>query len=104
MAVKLLQINYRFSGSRADFERNFGPIAVELAKVPGLRWKIWLMDEANASGGGIYVFEDEGSLAAYLEGPIVAQLKSHPAFRELSVQSFDVLETPTAVTRGPIGN
>ena len=102
MAPQLLQINYRFNGTRVDFEREFGPLAAGIAKVPGLRWKIWLIDEAASRGGGTYLFADEASLRAYLDGPIVAALKSHPAFSELSVRAFAVMEGPTAVTRGPI--
>jgi hypothetical protein len=40
MSPQLLQINYKFNGSRADLEREFGPVASEIAKVPGLRWKV----------------------------------------------------------------
>jgi hypothetical protein len=74
----LLQINYRFSVSRAEFESGFDAIASEIAQVPGLRWKIWLLDEAESRGGGIYLFDDEESVRAYLEGPIVAALKFTP--------------------------
>ena len=35
MSPQLLQINYKFNGSRADFEREFGPMASEIARVPG---------------------------------------------------------------------
>jgi hypothetical protein len=103
MSPQLLQINYQFKGSRADFEREFGPVAAEIAKVPGLRWKMWLVNEAESSGGGCYLFNDEASLRAYLGSPVIAALKSHPAFSQLSVQTFAVLEGPTAVTRGPVG-
>ena len=102
MAPQLLQVNYKFNGSRADFEREFGTVAVEIAKVPGLRWKMWLVNEAESSGGGCYLFDDEASLLAYLAGPVITALKSHPAFSQLSVQTFAVLERPTAVTRGPL--
>ena len=102
MSPQLLQINYKFNGSRADFEREFGPVATEVAKVPGLRWKVWLINEAESSGGGCYLFDDEASLLDYLGGPVIAALKSHPAFSQLSVQTFEVLEGPTAVTRGPV--
>jgi hypothetical protein len=102
MSLQLLQINYKFNGSRADFEREFGPVAAEIAKVPGLRWKIWLFDEVEARGGGHYLFDDESSLSAYVDGPVVTALKSHAAFSELAVQTFAVLEGPTAVTRGPV--
>ena len=103
MLPQLLQINYKFNGSRTNFEREFGPVAAEIAKVPGLRWKIWLVNEAESSGGGVYLFNDEASLRAYLDGPVIAALKSHPAFSQLSVQTFGVLEGPTAITRGPVG-
>jgi hypothetical protein len=101
MSVQLLQINYKFSGSRADFAREFGPVAVDIANVPGLRWKIWVFNEVESRGGGIYMFDDEPSVVAYLDGPVIAALKSHPAFSELSVQQFAVLDEPTTVTRGP---
>jgi hypothetical protein len=102
MSLQLLQINYKFNGSRADFEREFGPMAAEIAKVPGLRWKVWLVNEAESSGGGCYLFEDEASLLSYLSGPVIAALKSHPAFSELSARTFAVLDGLTALTRGPV--
>jgi hypothetical protein len=98
----LLQINYKFSVSRAEFESGFDTVASQIAQVPGLRWKIWLLNEAESRGGGIYLFDDEESARAYLEGPIVTAMKSLPVLSEVSVNSFSVLEEPTAVTRGPI--
>lgn len=102
MSPRLLQITYSFRGSRVEFEEGFGPVAAQIAEVTGMRWKIWLMDEANSRGGGTYVFEDEHSMQAYLEGPIIAGLKAHPAFSDVRVQSFAILDGPTTVTRGPI--
>lgn len=99
--MQILQINYQFAGNRAEFESQFGPVAEEIAKVPGLRWKIWLFDEAESRGGGIYLFDDAAAVEAYLAGPVVAALKTHPAFSDLSVRQFDVLQGPTAITRGP---
>jgi len=98
----LLQINYKFLVTRTEFESGFNSVASQIAQVPGLRWKIWLVNEAESHGGGIYLFDDEGSARAYLNGPIVAALKSSPVLSELTVNSFSVLEEPTAVTRGPI--
>ena len=45
---QILQINYKFTVSRAEFESGFDAIAAEIAKVPGLRWKIWLLNEAES--------------------------------------------------------
>lgn len=35
----LLQINYKFSVPRAEFEKGFDAVAAQIAQVPGLRWK-----------------------------------------------------------------
>jgi hypothetical protein len=102
MSPQLLQINYKFKGNLADLERKFEHVATDIAKVPGLRWKIWLVNEAESSGGGWYLFNDEASLHAYLGGPVIAAMKSNPVFSQVSVQTFAVAEGPTAVTRGPV--
>jgi hypothetical protein len=59
------------------------------------------MNEAEKEAGGIYLFDDEASMKAYLEGPIVAQVTSHPALSDFSVKHFDVMGDLTAITRGP---
>lgn len=99
---KILQVNYKLNGSVADFMREAAAVASALAAVPGLRWKVWLMNEAEHEGGGIYLFDDDASLQTFVEGPIVTALKDHPALRDLSVKQFDVLEDLTKETRGPI--
>jgi len=43
------------------------------------------------------------ALEGYLAGPLVAAMKSLPAFRDVTVKQFDVMEGLTAVTRGPVG-
>lgn len=102
MSLKLVQVNYTFAGSRAAFEEAFSPIAPEIARVPGLRWKIWMMDEVTGAGGGWYLFDDAPAARAYIEGPVIGALRSHPAFTDLSVRVFDALANPTHTTRGPV--
>ena len=101
MAARILLINFKFSVSKDDYRKTVSTLASAFAEVEGLRWKIWTIDEAQSIGGGIYLFDDEGSLTKFLEGPLAAQVKSHPAFSELSAASFDVIADATAVTRGP---
>jgi hypothetical protein len=60
------------------------------------------LNEQEKEAGGIYLFQNERALNNYLSGPIVAQIKSHPALRDLSAKRFDVMEDVTAMTRGPI--
>jgi hypothetical protein len=102
MARHVLQVNFKFNIPRADYENAAAEMADSFAEVPGLRWKIWLMNGAESEAGGIYLFDDEASLKSYLESPLAAQVKSHPAFSEMSVKQFKVLDAPTATDRGPV--
>ncbi len=102
MSAKILQVNFKFNVSRDAYEQTVSPMANEFSAVRGCRWKIWLMNEAENEAGGIYHFEDDASLKAFLESPLVAQVVSHPALSDFSVKQFDVLEAITQITRGPI--
>jgi len=102
MSKKILQLNFKFKVSRSEYEQAVSPLASDFAAVAGLRWKVWLMNEAESEAGGIYLFDDESSLQAYLTGPLAAQVKSHPALSDMSVKQFDLMEDITAITRGPV--
>ena len=41
-------------------------------------------------------------MQAFLEGPLAAQVTSHPALSDFSVKQFDVMEDLTSITRGPL--
>ena len=102
MSTKILQINFTFNVPRADYEQAVAPMADDFAAVPGCRWKIWLMNEANNEAGGIYLFDDDATLSAFLNSPLVAGVTSHPALSDFSVKQFDTLEAISKITRGPL--
>ena len=102
MSATIVQINLRFEGSKAEYLEAFSEAAAPIAATPGLRWKVWPWNDEERVGGGIYLFDDAESAQAYLQGPIVAGLGQHPAVSDVSVQQFEVLESVTAVTRGPV--
>lgn len=103
MSQKILQININFSGvSMSDLKQAWLAGAQPIADTPGLQWKIWLMDETRTEVGGIYLFDDLASMEAFLNGPIVAELKSDPTLSNVSLKPFDVMEEHTAITRGPV--
>ena len=102
MSQKILQVNMKFSIPRADLEAAWLDVAQPIADCPGLRWKVWLMNEGEHEAGGIYLFESEAAAQSYLAGPIVAALKASPAVSDISAKLFDVLESHTAITRGPL--
>lgn len=100
--MPILQINFKLNVPTAEYEKICQSLSQPVADVPGLRWKVWLLNEQDQEAGGIYLFDTEQSLNEYVAGPIVAQVKSHPALRDLSAKKFDVMEEPTAITRGPV--
>jgi len=102
MSEKILQLNLNFGISRGELEAAWLEAAQPIADVPGLRWKVWLMNEAQHEAGGIYLFENEAAAQSYLAGPIVAALKSSPAVSNISAKLFDVLESHSAITRAPV--
>jgi hypothetical protein len=99
---KILQINFKFKVPRSELEKAFLQGAQPIAKVKGLLWKVWLMNEAEKTAGGIYLFKDDASVEAYLKGEIAAGLKSNPALSDIEVKVFDILPEHTKITRGPV--
>ena len=98
----ILQVNFRYGVSAEDYTQAAGQLAEPFANVPGCRWKIWLIDESRREAGGIYLFDDSSSLEALLASPLMASVKAHPALSEFNAKSFEVLDAPTRVTRGPV--
>ena len=102
MSGRILQLNFKFSVTGDEYIQAVAPLAEEFAAVSGLRWKIWMINEAESEAGGIYLFDDAASLNAMLEGSLAAQVTGHPALSDFSVKQFDVMDGVTATTRGPV--
>ena len=102
MAKQLLQLNFKFSMPRTEYENMAKDLAGAFANVEGLEWKVWLMDEERHGAGGIYMFDSKSSLDKFLAGDLAAQVTSHPAFSDMSAKPFEVLDEPSRTTRAPL--
>lgn len=102
--MPILQINFKLSVSIEEYRTICKSLAHAVADIPGLRWKVWLLNELEKEAGGIYLFNSEKALNDYLAGPIVAQVRSHPGLEDLSAKRFEVMQEVTVVTRGPIAS
>ena len=119
--AKILQVNYRFTKPIEEIKQMLDKhmetgveIAKHLTTVPGLRWKIYLENPKTGEVGGIYLFEDEASLKAYLKGPLMTQRKEGKfgdgkrvvpilsPIIDVTMKQFDVMEELTKITRGPV--
>lgn len=103
MSGQVLQINFKYSVPSKDFEQAVDPLAKPISEVQGLHWKIMMINKETSEAGGIYLFADEEAVSAFLAGPLVAQVTSHPALSDFSVKQFGIMHGFTAITRGPVG-
>jgi len=102
MTARILQLNFKFGVSPKEYEGAVKPMASDFAKVPGLRWKVWIMNEEEREAGGIYLFEDKASIDTFVQSDLAQSVMDHPALSEFSAKQFDVMEEMTRVTRGPL--
>ena len=98
----ILQINFNLNVPVAEYQKMADSVAHTFLNVPGLRWKIWLLNPATQEAGGIYRFDSQASLDAYLNGPLVAELRGLASIRDISMKQFEVMPEVTALTRGPV--
>lgn len=99
MSHAVVQVNFTFSGSRSSYETTTLPMAGQLAGLPGLDWKVWLMNEASHVAGGIYLFDDAEKAQSFAQ-QLGAMLRDDPSFTDEDIKQFDVLEAHSIVTRG----
>jgi hypothetical protein len=99
MALKLLQMNYRFSGPWGEeMSEAYSELAHRIANVPGLVCKVWTENREAGEAGGIYLFEDEALLDAYM-GPKIERMRV-AGVEGLRAKKFDVNEPLTRITSG----
>jgi rhodanese-related sulfurtransferase len=101
MSATIVQINFSFAGSWEDYETGNKDAASFIASLPDLGWKVWLKNAATGEAGGIYLFHDEAAAQGFA-AQAAAMLADMPPVSNVSIKQFGVIESLTAVTRGPI--
>jgi hypothetical protein len=102
---KILEVNFKYNVTKSELEKAFlqaAPGFGPSGDVQGLLWKIWLVNEAEKSSAGIYLFKDDASIETFLKGEIFAGVKTHPALSNVEAKVFDILPECTKITRGPV--
>lgn len=80
MSQQIIQINFQFNVSVKDFENTVYAVVNMFAGIPGLQWKIWLIDKARQEAGGIYLFADKKAADNYKNSGLFQAMESNPAF------------------------
>lgn len=105
MAKRILQVNFKIPKevdlSNPEVQKGFVEATKFIAGFQGIGWKIWVFNEETREMGGIYLFDDEASLKAYIEGPRIAKLKSGQ-FTDVSIKQFGIMDELTEKTHGPV--
>lgn len=100
MSLTLLQIDFPHEGPWGDeMAGAFEGLARDIAATPGLRWKIWTESRAAGRAGGIYLFDDAASAAAYL-AVHVPRLEGF-GVRDIRTLELQVNEQLDVITRAP---
>ena len=106
--LSILVVNYKY-----DLRDDNDPIEAgkneEVAAVfrnfPGLGIKFGIANQDDENGyGGIYLFEDDASLEAFLASPILKEFSEHPDVSELTYKKYNAAPdfTKNTITPGYI--
>jgi hypothetical protein len=102
MNQTIVQIRYHIQVPLENYQTAVAPLAPLIADTPGLRWKIWLLDEAAQVGGGVYLFTDQAAAQAFLDGPLVAQVQQAAILSDFHATQCGVMDELSAITSGPL--
>ena len=104
---RIVEISFKFRNPRSTVEKHWlghAHIFRPRGEIKGLEWKIWLMNRTKKTAGGIYLFRNEASARAYINGPIIAAARTCPecSAYDPDVRVWEILPRQTKITRGPV--
>lgn len=101
-APAVVRVRFRVPFTRDELVEAFTPDALEIAKLPNLKWKIWTFDDADREFASVYLFDDRASADTFVKGDIIAGLYKDPNLSDVRVAVHDVLPSLSRATRAPI--
>jgi quinol monooxygenase YgiN len=99
MHVQIINFNLK-DATEAQYRALCDDLAPTFGAMPGLLTKYWLADAATNTYGGVYIWENRAAMEAYMNGEVAAAVIAHPNLANISSKDYDILESPTQVTRG----
>jgi Putative mono-oxygenase ydhR len=91
-------VTFALAGPSDEYVRLAGDIAPEFRSWPGLLAKWWLGDAASGTYGGVYLFATREDADASRQTELFRGMHGNPAFRDVTVREYHLLDGPTAVT------
>jgi hypothetical protein len=92
-------VTFRLDGVDAvEYQHHAVAVAPSISAWPGLLAKAWIADHDANTYGGVYLFADRGAADLSRDTEVYRAMTTNPAFADVAVREFDVLDEPTAIT------
>lgn len=97
--MRVRVVNFGLVGiSPEGYAAHCEQIAPQFNAWPGLVAKVWLADPDRNTFGGIYLFEDGAAARASRSTELFANMLASDVFSDATIDEFDTLAGPTAIT------
>ena len=97
-------VNFHLRGIDAEhYAKICDDLAPAFGAVPGLLSKVWLANPRTGTFGGVYAWEDSAAMERYAQTDLFKAVVAHPNLADITSSDFEVMESPTRVTRGLAG-
>ena len=97
----ILYVRLKSNLDDAELERRINERKPRFLEVPGLIQKIYGRDESTGEVCGIYFFESEETLAAYLETDLAGTIPTAYEVSDVRIEEYHVM-FPLRPERGPV--
>src|SRR6478752_5157703 len=101
--MRLLVVRYARERGQEDAEQAAGNLAAApvIADLEGLAWKVWTYNDAERVAGGVYLLDTEEHAGAASKW-IASALAQEPGVSNVRIESYNVDEGLSAITRAPL--
>ena len=102
MIILITKIFYKISVD--EFKFLSYKVAEELNDREMYDWKIWAVDEKNHVGLTVYCLDNEAQADKVTEYLNTMGLLYNSILHRITIEKYEILEEPTRLNYGPIGN
>jgi hypothetical protein len=96
-------VNFTLRGiDEEQYLRHAQTVADGFNEWEGLIAKLWLHDPRRGTFGGAYLFADQGGADASRATDLFGRMQNNPAFADLSVDEYEVIDSLSAMTGGAV--
>jgi hypothetical protein len=96
--MRIRVVTFSLNISAEAYTAHAMQIAHGFTSWPGLLGKWWLGDTASDTFGGVYLFASQHDADRSRQTDLFRGMFANPALRDVTVQEYDILDAPTAIT------